>query len=110
VGIRRKGVAGIYRIILGTFPINDFRRRRRRKSGNDDSSGLLRALRLSETAQDPVSLGGVPPESLKNHRRIPAQGRNRARPKLLGREGSPAGLSNGKPAAAPVPAKKARRR
>ena len=109
VCIHRKGVAGIYRIILGTFPISDFRRRRKQKPGNVASPGLLRAVRLSEPASEVVRIADDSPASLKNHRKMPVPGRNPPRPKLLGHEGHPAGLSNGKPPAAPVPAKKNRR-
>jgi hypothetical protein len=87
------GVAGIYRLILGTFPIVDPASGAGAPTRPPDRASLLEALRRAGPRCDVFDLGKEPQRSLRNHSRAPRQ-RNH-RPKLLGHEGHPAGLSNG---------------
>jgi hypothetical protein len=87
------GVAGIYRLILGTFPIVDPASGAGVPPRTPDRASLLEALRRAGPRCEVFDLCKEPQRSLRNHSRGPRQ-RN-GRPKLLGHEGHPAGLSNG---------------
>jgi hypothetical protein len=87
------GVAGIYRLILGTFPIVDPASGAGMPPRSPDRAALLEALRRAGPRDEVFDLGKEPPRSLRNHARAPR--RRSGRPKLLGHDGHPAGLSNG---------------
>lgn len=89
-----EGVRGIYRLILGTFPIIDPANRGGKVAMTASSEGLRSALRRSGSGAESVNLGESPGRSLRNHHSSPNT-RN-GRPKLLGHDGHPAGLSNGR--------------
>ena len=90
-----EGVSGIYRLIIGTFPIVDPARRQDGRANMKGSEDLLGALRRAGPDAETVALGKAPPCSLLNHARGPRS--SPGRPLLLGHAGHPAGLSNGKP-------------
>jgi hypothetical protein len=99
------GVAGIYRLILGTFPIVDPARRGIKVVETANSEALRHAMRRAGPDDEVLDLKEEPARSLHNHGRIPFGARSRGRPKLLGHEGHPAGLSNGKRTQLPAPDK-----
>lgn len=96
-----EGVAGIYRLILGTFPIVDPASGAGKVAMPASSEALPGAPRRSGPRAGVIDLREGPARSLRNHARGPE--RRNARPKLLGHDGHPAGLSNGKPPELPVP-------
>ena len=100
-----EGVAGIYRLILGTFPIVDLAHRGVNVGRTASSEALLGALRRAGPSGAVIDLREEPARSLQNHGPIPSRGRGSGRPKMLGHDGHPAGLSNGKPPAFPAPDK-----
>ena len=99
------GVAGIYQLILGTFPIVDPTRRGVNVEKTANSEALLGALKRAGPGGDIVDLPEEPARSLRNHGLVPSRGRGKGQPKMLGHEGHPAGLSNGKPPSFPAPEK-----
>jgi len=103
IGIPVEGVAGIYRLILGTFPVIDPAARGKGPAKCADSEPIRTALRRAGPDAQLIDLRESPIRPLRNHARAPR--RRNGRPKLLGHDGHPAGLSNGKPPALPVPAK-----
>ena len=104
-GIPVEGARGIYRLILGTFPIIGPARRGGNVFETANSEDLRRAMRLAGTGKEVLDLGREPARSLRNHGRISSRTCGGSRPKMLGHDGHPAGLSNGKAPAFPAPDK-----
>ncbi len=100
-----EGVSGIYRLIIGTFPIVDPARRQDGRAKLEGSEDLLGALRRAGPGAETVEPGKPPPRSLRNHAKAPR--RRNGRPLMLGHAGHPAGLSNGKPPDMPAAEKAA---